>query len=204
MWFRSFARGTLKRAGLIRARTSNTSGNGLRLDRDESGATAIEFAMVALPFFLLVFALLEISLRFFAGQVLETAVADAARLIRTGQAQAQGFSLTTFRGKICDGVSSLMTCDPDGGGIGGFRIDVRTYADFSSVDLSNPLTGAPGAEVLDESNFAFNIGSGSEIVLVRVFYEWPSLISFNGTKFGNLGNGNYLLAATAAFRNEPF
>jgi len=160
--------------------------------------------MVALPFFLLIFALLEISLRFFAGQVLETAVADASRLIRTGQAQSLGFDLAAFRGQVCNGVSSLMTCDPDGGGVGGFRIDVRTYADFNSVDLSDPLTGAPGAEILDESSFAFNIGSGGEIVLVRVFYEWPSLISFSGTTFGNLGNGNYLLTATAAFRNEPF
>ena len=204
MWFRTFANGALKRAGLIRARASAPSEKKLRLDQDESGATAIEFAMVALPFFVMVFALLEISLRFFAGQVLETAVADAARMIRTGQAQTQGFNLTTFRGQVCSGVSSLMTCDPDGNGVGGFRIDVRTYADFSSVDLSNPLTGNPGEEVLDESNFAFNMGSGGEIVLVRVFYEWPSLISFNGTKFGNLGNGNHLLAATAAFRNEPF
>ncbi len=160
--------------------------------------------MVSVPFFALVFALLEISLRFFAGQVLETAVADAARMIRTGQAQAQGFDAAAFRGQVCGGVSTLMTCDPDGSGLGGFRVDVRTYADFSSVDLSNPLTGNPGEEILDESNFAFNMGSGGEIVLVRVFYEWPSLVSFNGTKFGNLGNGNHLLAATAAFRNEPF
>jgi len=204
MSFSSLVGRTLRRAGLIRPRSSTPLELQTRLGQDESGATAIEFAMVALPFFLLVFALLEISLRFFAGQVLETAVADAARMIRTGQAQAQGFDLVTFRGEICNGVSSLMTCDPDGNGDGGFRIDVRTYADFSSVDLSNPIAGAPGAEVLDESSFAFNIGSGGEIVLVRVFYEWPSFVSFNGIRFGNLGNGNHLLAATAAFRNEPF
>jgi Flp pilus assembly protein TadG len=204
MWFRKIAKKRLKRTGLFGAPPESSRGTRFRLDRDESGATAVEFAMVSVPFFALVFALLEISLRFFAGQVLETAVSDAARMIRTGQAQALGFDVAAFRTQVCGGVSSLMTCDPDGGGVGGFRVDVRTYADFSSVDLSNPLAGNPGEEVLDESSFAFNMGSGGEIVLVRVFYEWPSLISFNGTKFGNLGNGNHLLAATAAFRNEPF
>ncbi len=160
--------------------------------------------MVAMPFFMLIFALLEVSLMFFAGQVLETAVADAARLIRTGQAQSLGFNLTNFRGEVCSGVSSLMTCDPDGSGDGGFRIDVRTYADFNSVDLNTPISGAPGAEALDESSFGFNMGTGGEIVLVRVFYEWPTYVTYYGSNFGNLANGNRLLAATVAFRNEPF
>lgn len=188
-----------RRAGIIRARDAKR-----RLASDESGATAVEFALVSIPFFMLLFALLEVALIFFASQALETAVADASRLIRTGQAQAQGFSVAQFRGEVCNGVSTLMTCDPDGGGVGGLRIDVRTYADFTSVDLSEPISGNPGEETLDESSFGFNMGSGGEIVLVRVFYEWPAFFNFHGIAFGNLGSGGRLLAATAAFRNEPF
>jgi Flp pilus assembly pilin Flp len=61
-----------------------------RFARKDDGAAAIEFAMVAAPFLALVFAILETAIVFFAGQVLETATADSARLIMTGQAQKAG------------------------------------------------------------------------------------------------------------------
>ena len=55
--------------------------------RDSRGTTAIEFAMVALPFVLLLFGLLSVSLYFFTTFTLENAVWQAARAIRTGQVQ---------------------------------------------------------------------------------------------------------------------
>ncbi len=57
-----------------------------RFGRDRRGATAIEFALIALPFFALMMAILETFLTFFASQTIETAVNRGARLIRTGQA----------------------------------------------------------------------------------------------------------------------
>ena len=39
----------------------------------------------------MVFAVMETAVIFFAGQALETAAADSARLILTGQAQSQGY-----------------------------------------------------------------------------------------------------------------
>jgi hypothetical protein len=69
----------------------------LRFRRDERGATVIEFGLVALPFFGLLFAIIETALVFFAGQALETAVSNAARLIRTGQAQSAGYTVSDFK-----------------------------------------------------------------------------------------------------------
>ena len=57
--------------------------------------------MVAAPFLALVFAILETSIVFFAGQTLETAAADSARLIMTGQAQSQGLSQAQFKTEVC-------------------------------------------------------------------------------------------------------
>lgn len=48
------------------------------------------------PFLALLFAIMETGLIFFTGQALETAVADSARLIMTGQAQTQGFDQTQW------------------------------------------------------------------------------------------------------------
>jgi len=53
----------------------------------QSGATAIEFGMVALPFVLLLFGILSVCLYFFTTFTLENAVWHAARAIRTGQVQ---------------------------------------------------------------------------------------------------------------------
>ena len=62
-----------------------------RFARRQDGAAAVEFAFIAVPFLALLFAILETALVFFAGQSLESAVADTGRLIMTGQAQ-QGIS----------------------------------------------------------------------------------------------------------------
>ncbi|MGL1590454.1 TadE/TadG family type IV pilus assembly protein, partial [Vibrio parahaemolyticus] len=62
-----------------------------RFKRDDKGSTAIEFAFVIGPFLFLIFATIEVAMVFFASQLLETATADAARLILTGQAQAANF-----------------------------------------------------------------------------------------------------------------
>ena len=65
--------------------------------RQQDGAAAIEFGLVAAPFLALVFAIMETAIVFFAGQALETAAADSARLIMTGQAQTQGFDQAKFK-----------------------------------------------------------------------------------------------------------
>ena len=40
--------------------------------------------------------------------------------------------------------------------------------------------------------------------MVRAFYEWPVFVNLLGTNLATMANGKHLLAATAAFRNEPF
>ena len=75
--------------------------------RDREGTTAIEFGFVAIPFFLLLFGLIEIGLSLFADQILNNAVLDAARLIRTGQAHAQGFDSGAFKAKVLENMSGF-------------------------------------------------------------------------------------------------
>ena len=58
-----------------------------RWRREESGATAIEFAIVAMPFVLLMFGLVSVCLFYFADFSMENATWQAARAVRTGQLQ---------------------------------------------------------------------------------------------------------------------
>ena len=166
-----------------------------RFGQDQSGATAIEFGIVAVPFFALIFAILETALAFFAAQTLETAVSNAARLIRTGQAQQQGLTAATFKDTICNQIASLFNCQS------ALLVDVKTYPTFGSIDLSTPVDGSGN---LDTTNSTYTPGNGGDIVVVRAFYEWPVFVDKIGNSMSNMPNGSHLLAATAAFRNEPF
>ena len=162
--------------------------------RDRSGATAIEFGIVALPFFALLGALIEIGLVFFGNFTLENAVDQAARLVRTGQAQEQGFGEAQFKESVCNNVYALLDC------MNGLKVDVRKFDDFTSVSLPDPINES--GELVD--NFQYDPGVGGEIVVVRAFYEWDLIANLPGVGLGNMANGSRLLSATAAFRNEPF
>lgn len=165
-----------------------------RLRRDRSGATTVEFALVALPFFGLLFAILETALMFFAGQTMDTAVTQAARMIRTGQAQAQGFNVSAFKAKICGQLTPLFNCTS------GLKLDVRKYATFAAMDLTVPLDGAGNLN----TNDTYIPGNGGDIVVVRAYYEWPVFVKLLGNNLKNMASGNHLLISTVAFRNEPF
>jgi Flp pilus assembly protein TadG len=72
-----------------------------RFVRQQDGAAAVEFALVAAPFLALIFAILETAFVFFAGQTLEAAAADSARLIMTGQAQSAAYTQANFKTAVC-------------------------------------------------------------------------------------------------------
>src|SRR5690348_2732514 len=79
-----------------------------RFIRQQDGANAVEFGMVVAPFLALVFHIIETALVFFAGQTLETAGLDSARLIMTGQAQTQGFSQAQYKNAVCAKIYGLF------------------------------------------------------------------------------------------------
>jgi len=159
------------------------------------GAAAVEFALVATPFLALLFAILQTSLIFFAEQSLETTAADASRLVQTGQAQNQGFDQAAFKTAVCARLSGLMNCS-------GIMIDVRTYSDFSSANTSLPIDQNGNLQ----NNFVYQPGAAGDIVVVRLMYQWPLVVSLSALSksFANLANGQDLLMATVAFRNEPY
>ncbi|MPZ55789.1 MAG: pilus assembly protein [Rhizobiales bacterium] len=162
-----------------------------RLARQEDGSAAVEFGLVAMPFLALMFAIIETALVFFAGQVLETAAADSARLIMTGQ--AQGLNKDTFKEKVCEKIYGLFDCQS------GVHVDVQTFSSFANVDLKNPVD-EDGK--LDTSGFKYAQSKAEEIVVVRLIYQWPIAVAMLG--LSNMAGNNRLMMATAAFRNEPF
>ncbi len=172
-----------------------------RLLRREDGAAAIEFALVAVPFLALLFAIIETALVFFAGQYLETVVADSSRLIMTGQVQTQGMSQSQFLSQVCGKIVALFNCNS-------LIVDVQKYTAYSGANTTRPLsngnlsfaTNAQGQPVTN-----FQPGGPGDIVVERIMYEWPVWVWFPGlTSLSDMNNKKRLLMATAAFTNEPY
>jgi Flp pilus assembly protein TadG len=178
-----------------------------RFGRDERGVTLIEFGILALPFFTIIAAILETSLVFFASQVLDSAVQDAGRLIRTGQMQtgaAAQNSLAGFRSRLCDGLYGLMNCND-------VKIKVSVVSDFNSATVSYPIqtgnqcTTSSGISICNWTiTEGYTPGAGGDVVLVQAYYKWPTLVRLPGFNLQDQVDGTRLLGAVRVFRNEPF
>ena len=174
-------------------RTSKTTAFGTLIRRfaSDDGAAALEFAMVAMPFFALLFGIMQVSLVMFANQVLQTMVSTGARNIMVGQ--MKGRTLSDFRKAICDeeksGGSALFDCSK-------ILLQVKSFATFSAA---NSYTAGSCFDPEQADPVAcFDPGTGDSIVVVRAIYEWP--IGLTMETF----NDKSVIVATAAFRNEPF
>jgi len=167
--------------------------NGKNLVEDRSGVTAIEFAMVALPFFTLALGIIEIGLAHFANRMVDNAVVEASRLIRTGQAQSGSLSEAGFKTELCNAMPSFM-CDEER-----ITVEVTEFDDFSSASFDS-LYDDDG-DLRDDTEY--EIGDASSIVVVNVVYKWPMASAVLQFDNGDHGSERHL-TSTMVFRNEPF
>jgi Flp pilus assembly protein TadG len=164
----------------------------LRFAQNRSGASALEFAIIGVPLILLLLAIFEIAFIYMGNFSLENAVNQAARLVRTGQ--AQNFNAASFKQSVCEALLPPLSCE-------GLKLDVRTFDSFGSSELTSPVDGQGNMK----QDFSFDPGARNDVVVVRAFYEWPLLKAFPAPiDFATPNNGSPVLIATAAFRNEPF
>lgn len=166
-----------------------------RFLRQPSGATAVEFGLIAVPFFFIKMAIIETALIFWAGQMLESGVAESGRMIRTGQVQTQGLGANEFRTILCNELVVMFDCD------GRLAIDVQRVTSFDDAELTRPAVDGSGNFT---GGFDFDPGWGEQTVIVRAFYRWPVLFNFFGLDAADIAGRQRLLMATTAFRNEPF
>ncbi|MFO1246956.1 MAG: TadE/TadG family type IV pilus assembly protein [Alphaproteobacteria bacterium] len=171
----------------------------------KKGSAAIEFAMVAPVFFVLLMGTMEAGIMFFAQSALQNAVNDAARLVRTGQTACYttsggncvAMTQAEFKTKVCDAVSVLLkNCTS-----GSLQFDVNAYpSGYSAASNSSPLDSGNNLKTLT----AFNVGNACDVVLVRAFYKWPVFTPGLNYFMANVAGNYHLLATAAAFRNEPY
>jgi len=163
---------------------------------DKRGAAAVEFALIAVPFFALMMGIFEVAIIFVMSTALEHGINEAARTIRTGEFQNSGLSEAAFRTAVCSELLGLLPCDEN------LYIDVRTFASFGDTEDASPIN--PDTQQLDSGDFQFNPGGRDEVVVARVFYEWSLITPGLTAPLSNLAGNKRLIRTTLAFRNEPF
>jgi Flp pilus assembly protein TadG len=192
----------MRRRSWLRRFVSPASRGRKSFVKDENGATAIEFGLLALPFFSLIYAILETSIVFLAGQILDSAVQDASRIVRTGQAQTASWTPARFREEICDGLYGMFDCDA-------LKIRVSVVSSFATATVMPAVDEACSTSSDPEDCDwtiveAYTPGDGSEIVLVQAYYKWPTLLNLPGINLQTQADHSRLLSAVRVFRNEPF
>ena len=162
----------------------------LRFARAQDGVAAVEFAFVALPFLLLLFAIIELGLVSLVSVTLENAILDAGRTIRTGEVQNNKETAAAFKTKVCTGIGWIgtSTCES------ALTLDVQRMPSFQTgPTLPRPKVGEQ----------CWDPGGPNSIILVRAYYKWPLVTPLLDTGLSNT-DGVHEISAAALLANEPY
>lgn len=165
--------------------------------RNDSGSTAIEFTALAIPFSLLVFAILETCISFAGQEVLANATDDIARQIRTGQIKRTDINQTKLRKLICDELQIIVA-----DGCPGLEVDLKEYATFADAAKVHVKYTSDGD--IDTTGFGASSGLSMSKNMLRVFYRWPVMTDLMRKSMSNIKGGYTLHFATVTWQNEPF
>jgi Flp pilus assembly protein TadG len=159
---------------------------------DCRGAAAIEFAVIALPLFMMLFGMIETGIMAFTSSVLEAATREAARQVRTGVVQGAADAASRFRTEFCPHLPATMACSR-------FYFDIRTFADFAAITLPPVSFDADGVP----QGLQFAPGGANSVIAVRVIHPYRFMTPWVGQLMGGADN-TVPLIATAVMRAEPY
>ena len=175
-----------------------------RFVRNRRGSTAIEFSILALPFALLVFAILESCISFAGQEVMANITDDVARQLRTGQlrpADVAGGKLTTL---ICGRLQIIVSstdCPQQ------LLVDLREYPTFADAATATFKIQNGDVVLMQGTNsqtFANTPGLAESKNMLRVFYKWPVMTDLMAKSMANLSGGRTLHFSSVTWQNEPF
>ena len=165
-----------------------------RYKKNDEGVAAVEFAIVSIPFFMLVFGIIELAIIFFINSTMSHAVSEAGRLIRVGSFQSCG-GADKFKETVCDLMDNMAGCMQN------LRVDVISQPTFEAISMPDPTEPdgnppPPGT---------YNNTNASDPVVVRALFYYKLALPSTFTRLeSSAGTGVRILGSTTAFRNEPF
>lgn len=184
-----------------------------RVGRDDEGATIVEFAIILIPFLVLVMGGLEVAYQSYVRAVAQGSLSDTAR-----RASVQSPTFNATGDTLEERIESSISAQLDAIVIDGeYDISQRRYFDFS--DVGNPeriMTDNNNNGQYDKgdddcfedfnTNGLFDLDGGSagvagasDVVFYEVTVEMPRLFA---AEF--LGQGLHRITVRTAIRNQPY
>lgn len=183
--------------------SSGGKGSLRRLFRDNTGVTAIEFALLAPAFFALLFSLFEVGLLFTRMAMVDHAVNVVSKQVYTGEV-TQGLNSgtinqTDIEHAVCGVAAAVIpNCKSE------ITVELTEITSMSS--LPSDEASCEDATLDLNPTVSFNPGKGNSIVFMRVCMTVDLLtpgLGF-GLKLTKTNTGRFELISSAAFLNEPF
>jgi Flp pilus assembly protein TadG len=167
--------------------------------KSENGAAAVEFSLVAFPFFMVMGCICETGIMLFTEYSIQAGVQDAARQIRTGQAQNSSMTAENFKSKICEITGIVIDCESK------VTVYVRPAASFSALAGVMPNFMNVGSKPDGTPNpTSYSCGLPEQAAGVLATYDWNFTMPFMSF-LGNFNGGKTRrLYGIAIFQNEPF
>jgi Flp pilus assembly protein TadG len=169
--------------------------------RGEEGFTAVEFGIVAIPFLMLLFGIIEVGLLYFTTFSLENSTEQAARSIRTGQAKTASWTKDDFKTALCNKFASVSAAGNVANCKNKVRVDVRVFAEGTTPTIPSGLVSG---NLIADADTSYTSSAGGDVVLVTAYYPWQIAKIVPFLKLGNMSDGRRLLQASVVFKNEPF
>ncbi len=160
-----------------------------------SGVAALEFSLVGIPFVLMTVGILEMAMVFTAQSVLHESVSTASRMIRTGELQksAAGGQEAMFKDAVCDFAGIFIPC-------GSINYQVQRLDSFS--DASDAPAYDEEGNLIDTP---FDVGGASDVVMIRVLYNYPIMTPMMGQMLATRSTDNTRrLVSTVVLQTEPY
>ena len=175
---------------------------GRRFGNAEGGATAVEFAFIAVPFFSILGIIIETGSMMFVEYGLQSGVQEASRQARTGQAQGAGMTVAQYKSLICKNAALVTQCGTS------VTVYANSYATWADLNVSIPSFTNIG--VKDDGTMnptAYKLGNPSCPSVLVATYDWKFMFPMMGYlgRLGNIQNGNARrLVGFAMFQTEPY
>ena len=171
-----------------------------RFAKSESGAIAVEFSLVAFPFFMLMGCICETGIMLFSEYAIQAGVQEASRQIRTGQAQTASLSAADFKSKICDLAGIVIDCESASHRLCKAR-KLRSQFWKQYCPAISMLAPSQTARPIQHLMIAARASQAAGVIAT---YDWEFTMPF--MKFlGNINGGEKRrLYGIAIFQNEPF
>ena len=185
-----------------------------RIRKSESGSTALEFGVLAIPFFMIIVATVETLVAFAGEQILVNAVDKMSRQLRTGEitfnmGRATDLTEAEFRDLFCNEINIVLSCSNTISSDQKLFIDLKNVVNYSDIDVGIPKVSSADYAELDTSGFEYAPGGSGSINVLRVYYKWDVTVDLIRPYITNIrpgaeGSEYYLMVSTTAFRNEGY